>query len=47
MGRRDQGLDRLLDLDGFIAEVGGGFGVKIVAGRVPPDADVRKASATR
>jgi len=39
MSRRDAGLDRLLDLDGFIAEVGGGFWVKIVARRVPPDAD--------
>ena len=29
----------ILDLDGFIAEVGGGFSVKIVARRVPPDAD--------
>lgn len=39
MSRRDAGLDGLLDLDGFIAEVGGGFWVKIVARRVPPDAD--------
>lgn len=39
MWRRDAGLDRLLDLDGFIAEVGGGFWVKIVAQRVRPDAD--------
>lgn len=39
MSRRDAGLDRLLDLDGFIADVGGGFWVKIVARRVPPDAD--------
>jgi hypothetical protein len=39
MIRRDAGLDRLLDLDGFIAEVGGGFWVKFVARRVPPDAD--------
>jgi hypothetical protein len=38
MSRRDEGLDRLLDLDGFLAEVGGGFWVKIVARRVPPDA---------
>lgn len=38
MRRRDEGLDRLLDLDGFLAEVGGGFWVKIVAQRVPPDA---------
>ena len=39
MSPRDEGLDRLLDLDGFIAEVGGGFWVKIVVRRVPPDAD--------
>ena len=39
MSPRDEGLDRLLDLDGFIAEVGGGFWVKIVVQRVPPDAD--------
>ena len=39
MSRRDEGLDRLLDLDGFIAEVGGGFWVKIVVRRVPPDTD--------
>lgn len=39
MSRRDAGLDRLLDLDGFIAGVGGGFWVKIVARRVPPGAD--------
>src|SRR3990172_4830747 len=38
MSRRDEGLDRFLDLDGFLAEVGGGFWVKIVARRVPPDA---------
>lgn len=37
MSRRDEGLDRLLDLDGFLAEVGGSFPVKIVARRVPPD----------
>lgn len=39
MSRRDEGLERLLDLDGFLAEVGSGFWVKIVARRVPPDAD--------
>ena len=39
MSRRDEGLDRLLDLDGFLAEVGGGFWVKILARRVPSDAD--------
>ena len=33
----DSGLERLLDLDGLLAEVGGGFWVKIVAKRVPPD----------
>jgi hypothetical protein len=38
MSRRDEGLDRLLDLDGFLAEIGGGFWVKIVAQRVPADA---------
>jgi Family of unknown function (DUF6516) len=38
MSRRDEGLERLLDLDGFLAEVGGGFWVKIVARRVTPDA---------
>jgi hypothetical protein len=39
MSRRDEALDRLVDLDGFVAEVGGGFWVKIVARKVPPDAD--------
>lgn len=37
MRRRDEGLERLLDLDGFLAEVGGGFWVKIIAQRVPVD----------
>lgn len=37
MSRRERDLDRLLDLDGFLAEVGGGFWVKIVARRVTPD----------
>jgi hypothetical protein len=37
MAVSDPGLDRLLDLDGFLAEVGGGFWVKIVARRIPPD----------
>lgn len=37
MSRRDEGLERLLDLDGFLAEVGGGFWVKFVAQRVPPE----------
>lgn len=37
MSRRDEGLDRLLDLDGFIAEVGGGYWVKIVAQHAPPE----------
>lgn len=37
MARADAGLERLLDLDGFLAEVGGGYWVKIVAKRVPPD----------
>ena len=39
MTRRDEALERLLDLDGFLAEVGGGFWIKIVAHRVPPDVD--------
>jgi hypothetical protein len=34
----DEGLERLLDLDGFLAEVGGGYWVKIAARRVPADA---------
>jgi hypothetical protein len=38
MPRHDEGLDRLLDLDGFLAEVGGGYWVKIQARRVPADA---------
>ena len=37
MSRRDEGLDRLLDLNGFLAEIGSGFWVKIVAQRVRPD----------
>jgi Family of unknown function (DUF6516) len=37
MSRRDEGLNRLLDLDGFLAEVGAGCWVKVVAQRVPPD----------
>ncbi len=37
MAPRDPGLDRLLDLDGFLAEVGGGYWVKIEALRVPSD----------
>ena len=37
MKPRDEGLERFLDLDGFLAEVGGGFWVKIVAHHVPPD----------
>lgn len=37
MTRRDAGLDRLLGLDGFLAEVGGGFWVKVVAQRIPAD----------
>jgi len=38
MSRRERNLDRLLDLDGFLAEVGGGFWVKIIARQVTPDA---------
>jgi hypothetical protein len=33
---RDPGLERLLDLDGFVAELGGGHWVKVDAVRVPP-----------
>jgi hypothetical protein len=33
----DPGLERLLDLDGLLVDVGGGFWVKVVAKRVPPD----------
>jgi hypothetical protein len=32
----DRSLDGLLDLDGFVTELGGGYWVKIVAKRVPP-----------
>jgi Family of unknown function (DUF6516) len=39
MARHDEGLDRLLDLHGFLAEVGGGYWVKIEARRVPADAE--------
>lgn len=39
MSRRDTGLDHLLNLDGFLAEVGGGYWVKIDARRVPADAN--------
>jgi hypothetical protein len=39
MSPRDEDLNRLLDLDGLTAEVGGGFWVKIVVRRVPSDAD--------
>lgn len=35
---RDEALQRLLDLDGFLAEIGGGYWVKIEARRVPIDA---------
>jgi hypothetical protein len=34
---RDEGLQRLLDLDGFLAEIGGGYWVKIEARRVAAD----------
>jgi Family of unknown function (DUF6516) len=37
MAFHDPGLDRLLDLDGFLAEVGGGFWIKVVAKRVQAD----------
>lgn len=39
MTGRGESLDPLLNLDGFLAEVGGGHWVKIVARRVPSDAD--------
>jgi hypothetical protein len=39
VARRDDAAERLLDLDGFLAEVGGGFWIKIVAQRVPADVD--------
>lgn len=35
--QQDQGLDTLLDLDGTIMEVGGGYWVKIQARQVEPD----------
>ena len=38
MKPRDEGLERLLDLDGLLAEVGGGFWITIVAQRVPAEA---------
>jgi hypothetical protein len=47
MSRRDEGLGRLLDLDGFLAEVGGGFWVKIVARACRPTQIARTASVTR
>jgi hypothetical protein len=31
MSLRDGGLDRLLDLDGFLTEIGAGYWVKILA----------------
>jgi Family of unknown function (DUF6516) len=37
MALHDPGLDRLLDLDGFLAEIAQGYWVKIVAKRVPID----------
>lgn len=46
MSRHDEGLERLLDLDGFLAEVGGGFWVKIVAHLVPDDARPHGVSYT-
>jgi hypothetical protein len=35
----DPSLDNLLNLDGFLAEVGGGYWIKVAARRVPEDAD--------
>ena len=37
MADADEGLERLLELDGFLAEIGDGFWVKIDAQRVLPD----------
>ncbi len=37
MALHDPGLDRLLDLDGFLAEIAEGYWAKIVARRVPAD----------
>ncbi len=37
MTRDDPGLDTLLNLDSFLAEIGGGFWIKIAARRVPAD----------
>ena len=39
MASRDLGLDRLLELDGFLAEVSEGYWVKMVVKPVPADAD--------
>jgi len=39
MADPDRGLDYLLDLDGFLADVGGGFWIKVAARRVPADAE--------
>ncbi|MEX0842442.1 MAG: DUF6516 family protein [Xanthobacteraceae bacterium] len=33
----DPGLERLLELDGLLVEVGGGYWMKVVAKRVPPE----------
>jgi hypothetical protein len=38
MADGDPGLHRLLDLDGFLAEIGEGYWVKITVRRVPSDA---------
>jgi hypothetical protein len=35
--RRDDAVERLLDPDGFLAELGGGFWIKIVEKCVTPD----------
>ena len=37
MASDDPGLERLLELDGLLVEIGGGFWMKVVAKRVPPD----------
>jgi hypothetical protein len=35
----DDGLQRLLDLDGFLSEIGGGYWIKFVVRRVPANPD--------
>jgi len=47
MSRRDEGLDTLVDLHGFITEVGGGFWSRSWLGVFRLTRTVHKASATR